>query len=83
MRMNIHLFYFHVSDYIAEMFMRFYLTDKVLTWYTTWEKILSERCATISWSGMLEVILQNFQAVDSLQLARMKLWDLERKGEIH
>lgn len=83
MRMNIHLSHFHVSDYIAGMFMRSYLTDKALTWYTTWERMLSERGATISWSGMQEGLLQNFQAVDSLQTARMKLWDLKQKGGIH
>lgn len=83
MRVNIHLSNFYVFDYIVGMFMRFYLVDKTLTWYTTWKIMLLERGAIIWWTVMQEVLLQNFQAVESFQMARMKLWNLKSKGDIH
>lgn len=43
--MNIHLSQFHDSDYIATMFMRFYVIDKVLTYYTTLKIMFSKRDA--------------------------------------
>lgn len=45
--------------------------------------MLLERDVTISWSEMQEVLLHNFQAVNSLQTSRIKLWNLKQFGGIH
>lgn len=83
MSINIYLYHFHVFYYIAKMFMRSYLRDKTITWYTTWRQMLSEQDASISWNGMQKALLHNFKPVNSFQTAGMRLWDLKQNWIIH
>ncbi|KAL3681508.1 hypothetical protein R1sor_024464 [Riccia sorocarpa] len=79
-RMNryLRLFSTQISDQTAGVFACGYLTDKALTWYDAWERTLLAENHVVTWSALQNGLLKNFQSVDSVQMARTRMWNLRQ-----
>lgn len=82
-RMEVHMSYFPTTnDEEKGKFVRSFFMDTASTWVQTWEKDQERQGIPLFWSRLKQGLLQQFQAVDSLTTARMKLWDLNQTGDI-
>ncbi|KAL3700979.1 hypothetical protein R1sor_019001 [Riccia sorocarpa] len=79
-RMNryLRLFSTQISDQTAGVFACGYLTDKALTWYDVWERTLLAENRIVTWTALQAGLLRNFQSVDSVQMARTRMWNLRQ-----
>ncbi|KAL3701254.1 hypothetical protein R1sor_019276 [Riccia sorocarpa] len=79
-RMNryLRLFSTQISDQTAGVFACGYLTDKALTWYDAWERTLLAENRIVTWTALQAGLLRNFQSVDSVQMARTRMWNLRQ-----
>ncbi|KAL3685905.1 hypothetical protein R1sor_003927 [Riccia sorocarpa] len=79
-RMNryLRLFSTQISDQTAGVFACGYLTDKALTWYDAWERTLLTKNRIVTWTALQAGLLRNFQSVDSVQMARTRMWNLKQ-----
>ncbi|KAL3675441.1 hypothetical protein R1sor_025389 [Riccia sorocarpa] len=83
-RMNryLRLFSIQISDQTAGVFACGYLTDKALTWYDAWERTLLAENRIVTWTALQAGLLRNFQSVDSVQMARTRMWNLKQDNSL-